>query len=135
VPTFTEVLALADVTPIGDLADLTVPVLTGPQRQGDIGVWPTSMIGNPTVPDGDPIPREGVTVVRGEATGNTHILHGDGTYARVDEGIVLGYLTVPPGGEAWLIHTDEHGANGIGPGCYRLTGKREMADEIRRVVD
>jgi hypothetical protein len=44
-------------------------------------------------------------------------------------------LDVPEGAVAYLIHTDEHGANGIGPGTYRLTGKREQADEIRRVAD
>jgi hypothetical protein len=44
-------------------------------------------------------------------------------------------LDVAKGATAYLIHTDEHGANGIGPGTYRLTGKREQADEIRRVAD
>lgn len=132
--TLTEVLSLADVHPPDPgLADLAVPVLTGPQRQGDIGIWPTWT--GESIPAGTPIPAEGVAVVAGEATGNTHILHGDGRFARVTDPLILGYLVVPDGGEAWLIHTDEHGANGIGAGTYRLTGKREQADEIRRVQD
>lgn len=47
----------------------------------------------------------------------------------------LGTLHVPDGAVAWLIHTDEHGVNGIGPGTYRLHGKIEQAEEIRRVAD
>lgn len=134
--TLTEILARADVIPVDDtLAQLEVPVLTGPQRQGDVGIWPVQHLGVTAPEGGKPIPREGVAIVRGEATGNTHLLHGDGTWLAVGEGIILGYLTVPDGGEAWLIHTDEHGANAIGPGCYRLTGKQEQADIVRRVVD
>lgn len=133
--TFTEVLQRADVScPDPGLADLNVPVITGPQRQGDVMVIPAG-----TVPASlEPIPADGVAVVRGEATGNTHLLMGDGEWQSGDTrggGVLLGYLTVPDGGEAWLIHTDEHGVNGIGPGSYRLHGKRELADEIRRVQD
>lgn len=32
-------------------------------------------------------------------------------------------------------HTDEHGANAMGPGTYVVRGKREEADAIRRVAD
>lgn len=133
--TFTEILGTAGVTcPDTALADLAVPVLSGPQRQGDVLVIPTDDVFG----EASPITTRGVAVVRGEATGNTHLLMGDGTWTPGDPsgaGVLLGYLTVPDGGEAWLIHTDEHGVNGIGPGRYRLHGKRELADEIRRVQD
>jgi hypothetical protein len=33
---------------------------------------------------------------------------------------------VPQGQSAQLIHTDEHGANGIGPGVYWINRKREQ---------
>ena len=83
------------------------------------------------------VPVEGVRVVRGEATGNAHILHADGPamWAPSSDGLRLGVLHVPAGSVAWLIHTDEHGANGIAAGTYVVTGKREQADEIRRVAD
>lgn len=131
--TFTEILGSAGVSvPDPGLADLAVPVLDGVQRQGDVLVFPDAAAHADT-----PIPRGGVPVVRGEATGNTHLLMGAGSWqpAGTGDGVLLGFLVVPEGGEAWLIHTDEHGVNGIAPGAYRLHGKRELADEIRRVQD
>lgn len=133
-PTLTEILARAEVLPADDiLAALEVPVLSGPQRQGDVLIVPGE-----GAAWGDLIPPAGVAVVRGEATGNSHVLHADGPCAwapGTDDGLVLGHLHVPGGAVAWLIHTEEHGANGIGPGGYELRGKRELADEIRRVAD
>ena len=91
----------------------------------------------------DSVPAKGVQVVTGEATGNTHWLHrgfdspgvqwGRVTTSRDD--LVLAVVTVPEGQSAELIHTDEHGANAMGPGTYVIRGKRELADEIRRVAD
>ena len=115
-----------------------VPVLTAPQAQGDIGIIPAGMLGftgqaHTFTPVGT-----GVQVVTGEATGNTHWLHSDHpavAWARLDQDLVIGLVQVPEDATAYLIHTDEHGANGIGPGVYALTGKREQADEIRRVAD
>jgi hypothetical protein len=37
----------------------------------------------------------------------------------------VGHLCVPQGQTALLIHTDEHGANGIGPGEYAIHRKRQ----------
>ena len=119
-------------------ADIDVPVLTGPQRQGDVGIFPRPPAGAAELTSMSPIPAEGVRVVRGEATGNAHILHADGPavlWSPSSNGLRLGVLHVPAGSTAWLIHTDEHGANGIGAGTFVLTGKREQADEIRRVAD
>lgn len=140
--TLTQALARHDITAADEaLAEIEVPILTGPQRQGDILVIPRAQLGAAELPAMTQVPREGVAVVRGEATGNTHLLDAvDGvvlwqpTQARVGE-VTLGILHVEAGSAALLIHTDEHGANGIGPGTYTLHGKREMADEIRRVAD
>jgi hypothetical protein len=118
------------------VADAEVPVLTGPQAQGDLLIVPTT----PPVVDWQPVPPQGVQVVVGEATGNTHWLHRgfdspDVRWARMDNGLMLAAVLVPEGQTAELIHTDEHGCNAMGPGTYVIHGKREMADQIRRVVD
>lgn len=142
--TLSSILARADVTtPDPDLAELIVPVLTGPQRQGDVGIWPRPALGAAERDAFSAVPAAGTPVVRGEATGNTHLLMPDAgcqiLYRRNTSAdladVLLGVLHVPDGAVAWLIHTDEHGANGIGPGTYRLTGKREQAEELRRVQD
>lgn len=124
------------------LAEIEVPVLTGPQRQGDVLILPRPKAGGAELLTMRPVPTEGVAVVRGEATGNTHLLdriEGEVLWvahtATDPDDLMLGVLHVEPGAVAMLIHTDEHGANGIGPGTYVLHGKREMADEIRRVAD
>lgn len=123
------------------LADIEVPVLTGPQRQGDILIKPRAPLGNAERATMTTVPRSGVAVVRAEATGNTHLLDAvEGTVlwqaANTVEGdVLLGVLHVEDGSVANLLHTDEHGCNAIGPGTYTLHGKREMADEIRRVAD
>lgn len=137
--TFTEVLMRADVHPDPDIADLVVPVLGGVQRQGDVLILPIPADSRDAQYRGALVPREGVSVVAGEATGNAHLLHADGlvSWRPVDErgSMVLGVLHVAEGARAWVIHTAEHGANGVSPGVYELRGKREMAHEIRRVVD
>lgn len=125
------------------LADVEVPVLTGPQRQGDVGVWPRRRPSSAELDAYQPVPPAGVAVVRGEAAtgGNAHILDAyDGTVlwrpaTGRDSSLSLGVLHVPDGAVAYLTHTEEHGSNGIGPGTYRLTGKREQAEELRRVAD
>lgn len=139
--TFAEVLGTHDITiPDDTLADLEVPVLTGPQRQGDVGIFPGSRYPGHALDDAHRVPPAGVQVVVGEATGNTHLLHAVGPVFWCPAGeragsVALGLLKVPKGSTAYLIHTDEHGANGIGPGTYRVKGKREMAEQIRRVAD
>lgn len=121
---------LADI----ELPDLEVPVLTATQRQGDVLVLKVT-----TRHDGQPLGAAGVTVVRAEtSTANTHTLHGDGRWEPspdADRDLVQGWLTVPEGGEAWLIHTQEHSAVGIGPGTYEVRRQREFAGEWRRVAD
>lgn len=137
--TFAELLGHHDITvPDRTLAELEVPVLAGPQRQGDVGIFPREPLTNGERANAQPIPPEGVQVVVGEATGNTHLLHPAGTalwLPKNTSGVLLGILHIEDGSEAYLIHTDEHGANGIAPGTYRIHGKREQADEERRVAD
>jgi len=142
--TLTTILDRANVSVPDDLlADLVVPVLTGPQRQGDVLIVPRPPLGAAEGSTLHPIPATGVAVVRGEATGNTHLLQPEtgctvlwAPHVATDPAdVLLGVLSVPGGAVAWLIHTDEHGANGIGPGTYVLRGKREQADELRRVAD
>jgi len=118
------------------IADAEVPVLTGPQAQGDLLIVPIAG----TTADLQAVPDEGVQVVFGEATGNSHYLHrgfeSPGVeYARVTDGQCIAVVRVPDGQSAQLIHTDEHGSNGIGPGLYGIHEKREQADQIRRVTD
>lgn len=144
--TYGEALAMARVTVPEHLeAEAQVPVLTGPQCQGDLMIVPIHQAyegieQTPFWPQGSIVPMEGVQVVHGEATGNTHWLHAGFNspgvaFYRASSGQVVGVVTVPPGQTAMLIHTDEHGANGIGPGTYEIRRKREQADEIRYVED
>ena len=115
-------------------AQAAVPVLTGAQRQGDIIIIPA----RPGADPGQPVPAEGIAVVRGEAGGNTHLLVADGPVCwRPTVGsdrLELGTITVPEGAVAWMLHP-EHGAQGFAPGCYRVRRQREQADEIRMVAD
>lgn len=133
------VLDHAGVGTLGVLdSEIDVPVLTGAQRQGDVIVLPRPQ----HQPARGPIPAAGVQVVRAEASTNTHTLHSwDGICyfepdpTGGDTGLTLGTLTVPDGCSAYLVHTEEHGANGIGPGTYELRRQREFAGEWRRVAD
>ena len=136
--TFRDVLGRHDITvPDETIAEITVPVLSGPQRQGDIGIFPREPLTSGERSMAVQVPREGIAVVRGEAGGNTHMLSADGpvVWLEKDAGLLVGIVEVPEGATGYLIHTDEHGANGLAPGAYRIHGKREQADEIRRVAD
>jgi hypothetical protein len=137
--TYREALDRAGVTvPDETLADLEVPVLTGVQRQGDVLIVPRGPLTGSDAERAAMVPADGVPVVRGEATGNTHLLmtdRGSGVSWLPATGLLLGVLTVPDGAVAHLIHTDEHGVNAIGPGIYEMRGKREQAEEVRRVAD
>lgn len=141
-----QALALSSISVPEHLeAEAEVPVLTVPQAQGDLMIVPVDLAyegteQTPFWPRGKIIPLEGVQVVHGEATGNTHWLHAGFnspgvTWHRADAGLVVGVVTVPRGQTAMLVHTDEHGANGIGEGVYEIRQKRELADEIRYVED
>lgn len=142
-----------DVHPYLDRDDL-VPLLDGPQAQGDVTILPlpaSSFLGSSS-----PIPPGGIEVVRGENGGHAHtLLSGDGaTWGSASGGFALsgselkqigilydgsinldlGVLTVPAGSTAHLAHL-EHGYLGIAPGTYLLRRTREQADEIVQVRD
>lgn len=145
--TFGEALEKIGVSlPAHLVADAEVPVLTGPQTQGDLMIVPAEDdVFDIRLVKLEPVPDNGVQVVRGEATGNTHWLHrgmeSTGVmFGRVvNDALVLGVVHVPVGETAELIHTDEHGCNAMGrpveAGDFVLRGKQEMADQIRRVAD
>ena len=136
--TFRDVLGRHNITvPDETISEITVPVLSGPQRQGDIGIFPREPLTPGERSQAVTVPPEGIAVVRGEATGNTHMLSADGPVLWLEKGgdLLVGVIEVAEGSTGYLIHTDEHGANGLAPGCYRVHGKREQADEIRRVAD
>ena len=142
--TFAQTLGKHHIgVPAGVIADAPVPVLTTAQRQGDVLVAPCA---DAASRDGfAEVPADGLAVVRGESStgGNAHILdayHGPVYWrphvpAGSDVDVRLGTLYVPTGSVAMLSHTDEHGSNGIGAGTYVVAGKREQADQIRRVAD
>lgn len=114
--------------------DLTIPVLTGLQRQGDVLVLPDEK-----VTATKPVGKAGVPVVRGENGGNTHAIVAEGPVfcdlrTADAQNLTLALLTVPTGSIAWLAHP-EHGFMGIGPGSYTLRRQREQADELRMVQD
>jgi len=137
--TFAETLGKHNIQLPDDLiADLEVPVLSGCQRQGDVGIFTRPKVGKAELAAFTPVPAAGLPIVQGT---NTHILDAyqgevlwSPVVARAGE-VTIGILHVPAGAVAYLTHTEEHGSNGIGPGTYRVTGKREQADVIRRVAD
>lgn len=116
--------------------ELEIPILSASQRQGDVLLL---KIDDHDMTGARPIGAR-VEVVRSEQGSNTHTLHGDGDWlpnpaATDPDELVQGWLRVPAGGEAWLIHTEEHSAIGVGPGVYEVRRQREFAGEWRRVAD
>jgi len=133
--------ALAERYGYTDLAvaypEIEIPVLTGLQRQGDVLVLPAALPAK--WPRTGPQPVNGVVVADSDISDHTHTLYGDGEVLLV-EGMsyqrarwwwtarnLVAWLTVPPGGEAYLMHSEEHGALGIGPGTYQIRRQMEYA--------
>jgi hypothetical protein len=133
--TFSSALALIGLEVPDHLqAEAEVPVLKLAQAQGDLMIFPAEP---PARVRWTAVPTAGVQVIHGEASGNTHWLHpgfdSPGVrWAPVENKLTLGYLEVPEGQSALLIHTDEHGANGIGPGTYAVHRKRQLRLEPPR---
>jgi hypothetical protein len=134
--TVAEAIGKHDVDVLDHLdREVTIPVLSGLQFQGDVAVV--------RVEDGPdattPVPVKGVAVVKGEAGGNTHSLHADGPVffdgrEATAQNLLLGVLTVPTGSTAYLAHP-EHGYSGVAPGRYEIRRQREQAEELRIVTD
>lgn len=121
--------------------DLEVPIVTGNQRQGDVYLLKVT---TDRTKGAEPIGKAGIVVVRAEtSSANTHSLHAltgeclwlPNARASQEDELVQGWLTVKPGAEATLIHTEEHNVLGIGAGTYEIRRQREFAGEWQRVAD
>lgn len=118
-----------------------IPVLTGPQCQGDVSICPAHLYGTkPSFGDEKPVDQAGIEVIRGGAMNNAHTLRSLAAgvtwrpVPRAGETVALGLLTVPAGAEVFLEHP-EHGFNGIGAGTYVVGRQREQAKAVRMVAD
>jgi hypothetical protein len=111
---------------------VSIPVIAGPQAQGDLLVVPFAMVAHQVRPTHWTrtvlVSASGVELLRSAAGGNPHSLVADeGTCtwsARVsdDAGLALGILDATEA--AYLIHP-EHGATGIASGRYVIRRQRE----------
>jgi hypothetical protein len=114
--------------------EAAIPTVTTAACQGDVSVVRTDQAVATT-----PMSKS-VTVVRSEASANTHVLHPDGpcffdyNKAASVTDLILGTLTVPPGSTAILAH-QEHGMLSITPGTYHVGRQREFAGEWAFVAD
>ncbi|MGN6199994.1 hypothetical protein [Humibacter sp.] len=112
--------------------EASVPVVTKAGCQGDVSILRSD--GKPAT---TPMPKQGVVIVRSEASSNTHSLHPNGPVFwdyREDGSLQLGVLTVPNGSTALMSH-QEHGALEITPGTYRVGRQREFQGEWQLVRD
>ena len=136
----TTALTLADLTArtgldVLDYLDqsVSIPVIAGPQAQGDLIVIPLTVLGDEVTTTewsrSVDVGRTGLELLRSAAGGNPHTLVADGGIcswtARVDDprGLALGILDTCV--TAYLIHP-EHGATGIAPGRYVIRRQREL---------
>lgn len=123
-------------------SDIAIPVVAGPQAQGDLVVIPIDMLAAAVTvrPDAGwvQVSAGGVEVIRGAAMGNPHQLVADAgtcrwtTQATDRDGLAIGVLEASA--PVWLLHR-EHGATGIAPGTYVVRRQREQADALRLVAD
>ncbi|WP_157430122.1 hypothetical protein [Actinomadura oligospora] len=112
--------------------DVAIPVLAGPQAQGDLLIVPfDDLAGAVTVPEWArwrPVPPDGVEVLRGGAGGNPHTLVAEPHTCRWTEDV--GDLENLALGVLWADHPvhlmhPEHGGSGIAPGTYVIRRQRE----------
>ena len=117
--------------------EVSVPVVDGPQAQGDLIVVPHAMLAGVVTPHpwtrSLPVPPSGIELLRSAAGGNPHSLVADegactwtGPVAD-PRGLALGIVEVT--GVAYLIHP-EHGATGIAPGRYVIGRQRERSSGL-----
>lgn len=120
---------------------VAIPVLDGPQAQGDLIVLPAAMV--PTVTDRGwtpwrPVPAGGVELVRGVAGNNPHTLVADpGTCewtTSVRDPLELAIVLFTNTAPAYLIHP-EHGGSGVAPGRWVVRRQQESGTRRRLVAD
>lgn len=119
---------------------VTVPVLDGPQAQGDLIVLPLAMI---TTVAALPrarwvsVPAGGVELIRGVAGNNPHTLVADaGTCSwtvEVRDPLGLGIALFANTAPAYLIHP-EHGGSGVAPGTWLVRRQQESGVLRPRLV-
>jgi hypothetical protein len=118
--------------------EITIPVTSRPQAQGDLIVIPLDFLANiALVPNAywRDVPGTGIDVLRAAAGGNPHTLVADPgtcrwtTGIRDHTGLALGALTTT--GVAYLVHP-EHGGSGIAPGSYVIRRQRERSGSSRQ---
>lgn len=111
--------------------EATIPIVDGPQAQGDLLVLPGQYVQSVTVPVSGAwreVPPSGVELLRGAAGGNTHTLVADPGVCEWtssvldDSGLAIGMLRASA--PVYLIHA-EHGATGIAAGTYVIRRQRE----------
>lgn len=118
---------------------ISIPVLGGLQRQGDLFVIPAAMAGQDVPSATGELPLNGVAVISSENGGNTHLLlNSPGvTYDTVNGFATkfdVGVMTVAEGATAYLAHP-EHGYVGIAPGTYLMRRQCEKREEYVAVAD
>jgi hypothetical protein len=115
--------------------EMTVPVIDGLQAQGDLIVIPFDMIGTvETSSYWQPVPPEGVELVRGVAGNNPHTLVADremchwttGVRDRTGLAVAVFENTAP----VYLIHP-EHGGTGVAPGRWLVRRQQERGAGFR----
>ena len=117
--------------------DDPLPVATGhPVAQGDV----ICLYRPDATPERamEPVPTKGAVLVAGI---HDHVLYADASSGvswaphRADE-LDVAVVDVPEGTVAWLLHTDEHGGQGLGVGRWVVRRQQEWsAAGYRRVSD
>lgn len=119
---------------------VTVPVLDGPQAQGDLIVLPLAMITTvATLPRArwQSVSPGGVELIRGVAGNNPHTLVADaGTCSwtvEIRDPLGLGIAVFTNTAPAYLIHP-EHGGSGVAPGTWLVRRQQEFGVLRPRLV-
>lgn len=111
--------------------DLEIPVLSGVQCQGDLIVLPASAAGRIYPAAVQPVPAQGVELLRGQ---HPHVLVADPGTCRVLRLDGQDLAVVDADAAVHLLHP-EHGGMGLAPGRYVVRRQREQAEQQRLVAD
>lgn len=142
--TVTDLAAQTGITPLDHLdLEVEIPVLDGPQSQGDVRIRRLGTIPAVTVREDAEwaeVPPAGITVVDGGDGGHAHVLTPCLGAAEpvwwttdVDDTEDLAVGAVKAEEPCYLYH-QEHGGTGLAPGVRVIRRQREQADMQRRLV-